>query len=191
MDLTVNSTETRQKRGAARLVLWIYIASMGMMFAGLTSAFIVKKAEGPWRAVELPSMFYVSTALLLLSSATIHLALTRAKANKISATQVLLGGTLAIGIAFLFSQILGFSQLVSQNVYLVGNPGESFVYVLTGLHGLHILAALIILIVVLVQAVRLRIGADHTFGLSQAVTFWHALDVLWLYLFLFLLVNQT
>ncbi len=190
MQLALTPAEVQQRRNASRMGLWLYIVSMTMMFMGLTSAFLVKKSEKGWYPIELPSMFYVSTAVILLSSLTLHLALGAARRNQIPRLQVLIGATLALGVVFLFTQLLAFSQLVGANVFLVG-PGVSgsFVYILSGLHGVHILAGLIVLSVLLIQALRLRLGAERQFGLHLAATFWHALDVLWVYLFLFLLAN--
>jgi cytochrome c oxidase subunit III len=178
-------------QSTAKLLLWGYVGSTTMLFAGLMSAYLVRKAEGNWRQYDLPFLFYVTTGIILLSSATVHAALRAARENRVQAVQAWLGLTLGLGVLFLFGQILAFGQLISgQQVHLVGNPSESFLYILVGLHALHLIGALIAVLVVAVQAIRLRVGQHNSLGLELAATFWHALDALWIVMFLFLLLNH-
>ena len=62
-----------------KFVTWLFVLSSLMCFAGLTSAYIVRKAEGNWKIFDLPEAFYYTTVLILLSSITLHLSLRSAK----------------------------------------------------------------------------------------------------------------
>lgn len=179
---------------AVRTLMWLYIASMIMIFAGMTSAYLVRKGEGNWVQFALPGVFIINTILLLGSSLSMHLALRAARANDPQRLQVWLWLTCLLAIGFVFGQFVGWQKLTASGVYLVGegsgNVSGSFLFVLTGLHALHLVGGIIALVVLLVKAVQYRITADRMEGLRLAATFWHSVDFLWLYLFLFLLVNH-
>jgi cytochrome c oxidase subunit III len=179
--------QIRQK--AAKPLLWIAMISIVMLFAGLTSAYIVRKNVGDWLVFDLPSQFYISTVVILLSSFSMIYALAAAKKNNSSAITLGLSITLVLGIVFLFSQLFAWKQLVAGGIYLGGsgsNPSGSFLYILSGLHGLHIIGGLIALIVCLIQSLRKKYNSENRLGLQLCSTYWHFLDALWIYLLLFL-----
>lgn len=173
-----------------KFLLWMFIVSITMMFAAFTSAYLVRKAEGNWLEFDLPRMFWYSTGVLLTSSLTMALASWAAKKDRFALLRTLISITFALGLAFLVMQVLGWGQLVDMNVFFVGNPSGSFVYVFSLVHGVHIVAALVVLAYALVAAWRMRIHAKNLAGIQMAATFWHYLDALWLYLFVFLLYNN-
>jgi len=181
-------TENNKRLKAGKMLMYLYIISVMMIFAGLTSAYIVRRAEGNWRYFELPIAFYLSTFVILLSSFTLHLAWTAAKKNEFSKISLYLIITLVLGICFAFSQFIGWQQLVQIKVHLVGNPSESFLYILTGMHLLHMLGAIGFLIWVTIQSFKYYFHKDNLFSLDLCAKFWHFLDFLWLYLFFFLLI---
>jgi len=173
-------------RRAQRFLMYLYIVSVIMIFGGLTSAVMVSSAESDWQRFQMPSIFLVNTIVIFISSITLHWAVGAAKRNRMSQVQTGLWITTLLGIAFLFGQILGYQQLVSMGVYLVGNTSGSYLYIITGMHGLHIIGALIASIVLLIKAIRYRLSADKSHGLQNFAIFWHALDFIWIYLFVFL-----
>jgi cytochrome c oxidase subunit III len=179
--------QIRQK--AAKPLLWIAMISIVMLFAGLTSAYIVRKNVGDWLVFDLPSQFYISTVVIILSSFSMVYVLAAAKKNNSSAITLGLSITLVLGIVFLFSQLFAWRQLVAGGIYLGGsgsNPSGSFLYILSGLHGLHIIGGLIALIVCLIQSLRKKYNSENRLGLQLCSTYWHFLDALWIYLLLFL-----
>lgn len=197
MDTPLTQTDKTNPEGSRngrmepkRLVMWLYVVSMTMMFAGLTSAVLVSmadnQAKGLWKEFQLPRTFIVSTIIIILSSLTLHWAYLSAKREKFSRLTTALWITVLLGVAFLTSQFVAFAELVSMNVYLVGSVSGSFVYVLTALHGVHIVAGVITLIVMLIKAIRYKIRSNKTLGLEMSMIFWHALGVLWIYLYVFL-----
>src|ERR1700741_969560 len=108
-----------------KIVLWVAIASMIMMFAGLTSGYIVRKAEGNWTVFALPSVFTISTILIVLSSLTMNMGIQAIKAGNSAKLSIMLSLTLLLGVGFSISQYMGWVSLVRQGVFLVGNPSGS------------------------------------------------------------------
>jgi len=110
--------EERQRSIRARRTLtWLIVFAIVMFFAGLTSAYVVSKSGAAyWVRFPLPPEFMVSTALVLLGSLTMHLALTRARAGKGQVVPLAL--TLLLGIGFSVSQYRGWGTLLAQGQHL-------------------------------------------------------------------------
>ncbi len=173
-----------------KFVVWLFIVSIIMMFAGWTSAFLVARSEGGLLNIELPNLFKITTVLLVISSVTIHLANRAASKDNLPALRMLLGITFVLGVAFLLGQWFSFDQLVAQDIYFIGGSSiQSFMYVLPFMHGLHIIAGLIFVAIVLYRSFHFKVHSKNMASLQMCATFWHFLDVLWLYLFLFLTLN--
>ncbi len=170
--------------------MWLFIVSIIMLFAAFTSAYLVRKAEGNWVEFELPDLFYYSTAVLIGSSVSMHFAYLAAKKDQFNALRISISITFVLGLIFLIMQFYGWIQLVEKNVFFVGNPSGSFVYVFSGLHGLHLVSGLIVLLVALVAAFRLKINAKELTQIKICTIYWHFLDALWVYLLLFLVFNN-
>jgi cytochrome c oxidase subunit 3 len=166
--------------------MWGFLVSVFMLFAGLTSAFIVRRADGNWLQFELPQAFAVSTLLVVTSTITLELARKAARRNEFTALQSWLFGTAALGIGFLVSQVYAYLQLTGQGIFLVGNPSGSFLYVISGMHALHIVAAVLAVLVTLYRAFRMEVHSKSLLGMRILAMFWHFLTVLWLYLYAFL-----
>ncbi len=171
-----------------KFILWLFMVSIVMVFAALTSGFIVRQAEGNWIIYELPSQLWISTILLVLSSITAQWALSSAKKDVITKTRLGLFITVVLGIIFLISQVWVWGILVQNNVYLVGNPGGSFLYVLMGVHAFHLISGLIYLLIMLVKSYRTNDVSKIQFHLGLSTTYWHFLDGLWIYLYVFLII---
>ncbi|MBC8266852.1 MAG: cytochrome c oxidase subunit 3 [Flavobacteriales bacterium] len=180
MAIVLNQNKTSKQ------LLWVGIAGIVMFFAGLTSAVIVRKAEGNWLEFQMPDWFWISTIAIISSSILLHIS-KRAVKNGTSPLVFLLGA-LALGVVFTFSQFFGWNQLVSEGVYLTGegsNPAGSFLYVITLAHLLHLLGGLIAISVTTVNSRRGKYTAENYLGIELTSTYWHFLGVLWLYLFFF------
>ncbi|MFO7256427.1 MAG: cytochrome c oxidase subunit 3 [Bacteroidota bacterium] len=177
-----------------KFALWLFMASVMMVFAALTSAYIVRQAEGNWMVFDLPSLFWVNTGIILLSSVTLHWGYISAKRDDLATVKLAVGITTILGVGFLVGQWFAWEQMVVANVYLVGDRPSavsgSFVYVISGLHGLHIVSGIIFLLIVLAAAFRYEIHSKNLTRMEMCLTYWHFLDALWLYLFLFMLFNR-
>lgn len=170
-----------------RFITWMFIITIIMLFASQTSAYLVKRAEGAWNEFEIPKIFWFSTVVLLLSSITMHLSYNAAKRDNQSLLKSTILVTFILGIAFMIMQYLGWQELQKQGIYLQGNVSGSFFYVFTGLHVAHLLLGIGVLIATLIFAFSSKINASKTLLIENCTTFWHFLDLLWLYLFVFLL----
>lgn len=170
--------------------VWLFIVSIIMLFAALTSGYIVRQGDilKEWLVFDLPSLFYWSTGVILLSSITMHWAYIAAKKNEIGQVKTGLIVTLVLGFVFLVMQIQGWGQLVEAGVFFAGdksNPAGSFIYVISGLHAAHILAGLVFVAITLIRAMNSKVHSKSTNTISMCMTFWHFLDLLWVYLFFF------
>lgn len=170
--------------------MWLFLVSVFMLFMSLTSAYIVRQADGNWTIFDLPSMFWLTTVVILLSSVTMQWAYFAARKDNMSTTRLMVTLTFVLGVVFLVGQFYGWKELVLDRVYLVGNPSGSFVYVITGLHGLHIISALVYVAILLVAVGRGKVHSRRLLSIEMCATYWHFLGVLWLYLFVFLLLYR-
>ena len=228
--------EENSTHRAKKMLVWIGVASVAMFFAAFTSAYIVLQADHFWVQDDMPKMFSISTVILLISSATIFLAKRSIAAGNESGLKLWLVLTFLLGLGFMGTQYMGWSELKSEGKFFVGDmsnlkgeygvdytimmrgepvlydqgnyykPGDinflepinerindtfnisgSFLYLLSGLHVLHLLGGLIWLLVLLGLTFSGKISAQNLLPLELGSIYWHFLDILWVYLFLFLL----
>ncbi len=189
MDLTQGSNELKIAR-AKKNMLWFGIISLTMSFAGLTSAYVVSKERPDWiSSFEIPQAFYIALVLMIVSSFTYHFALRAIKKEQNKLGMSLLVSTLILGILFVVFQFVGFSEII-QNGYNFTGPTSSittsFIYLVVLLHVAHVLAGLISIGVVIYNHYKQKYHNGKTLGVVLSVTFWHFVDIVWIYLFLFL-----
>lgn len=176
-----------------KFLMWLIIVSSIMVFAAFTSAYLVRRGEGNWLQFELPPVFWVSSMLIVISSLTMQLAYWWAKRDQLGLMRGMLVATVAFGFAFIYLQVQGWQYLVDHGVYFGGkdsNPAGSFVYVLTLVHIAHLVIAIALLAVVVLRAFRYQVHAKNLTAIEICATFWHFLGAMWLYLFVFLMVNH-
>jgi cytochrome c oxidase subunit 3 len=173
-----------------KFALWLFLVTVLMVFAALTSAYIVRQAEGNWLEYELPEIFWITSGIVLLSSVSVQAAYFAAKRDNFIGLRIAMVFTVLLGFAFLVGQWYSWVALVDREVFFVGNPAGSFLYVFTGLHALHLISGVIFLIIVLISTFRYKVHSQALNTLEMATTYWHFLGGLWLYLFLFLLLNH-
>lgn len=171
-----------------KFTLWVGIGSILMMFAGLTSAYIVKRNQANWTTFELPVMFWVSTAAIILSSVTLYLASKAFKERNMSRYRMLMVATLGLGVLFIVLQVAGFKQLWNEGVTLQSNVAYSFLYVIVGIHAAHVIGGIITLIVMSLKAFSKKTRSYSSVPVDLISTYWHFVDVLWIYLLIFLLM---
>ena len=173
-----------------KFAMWIFIVSVLMIFGALTSAYIVRRAEGNWLDFVLPQLFWLNTGMIMISSMTMHWAYLAAKRDRLETVKIAMVITTILGVSFLVGQYMAWGQLVDQKIYLVGNPSGSFVYILSGLHGLHIVGGVIYLLIVLSSTFKYKVHSKSLNQIEMCATYWHFLGGLWLYLFVFLLLTR-
>jgi cytochrome c oxidase subunit III len=174
-----------------KFALWLFIASVIMLFGAWTSAYIVKRADAGWNEIVLPWHFWVNTVIIAASSLTMIGATLAARKDNVELLKVLISITAILGVAFLGGQLLAYRELLALNEYFTGgNVSHSFIYVLTGAHGVHVVSGVVFLVIVMVSAFRLKVHSRNMNQIEMCATYWHFLGILWLYLFVFLLLNK-
>ncbi len=215
MEMTkeIQQSELDVQRKAQKALLWFGLVSIVMLFAGLTSAYLVRQGEGKWVEFSIPSTFAISTLLIVISSISMQWALSSIKKGNNANFKKALLITLFLGIGFAVSQYVAWTELYQKGIVFtgtvsdiktnfnyipsgketveqaadVGNVAGSFLYVITGLHVLHLIAGIFSLIFVFSRATRNKYSAENYNGVSICAIYWHFLDGLWVYLFFFLL----
>lgn len=173
--------------------MWLFIIASFMLFAALTSGFIVYTGGNPSRGIKviLPQVFVYSTLIIVLSSLSMYLAQRSARLLQFGKQKLWLGVTIVLGLAFFGMQLYGWTVLVKIGVYFINpNASQSFIYIFTGAHLLHIFAGLILLGNALLTVIRNRPQVTNIYRMEMASLFWHFVDLVWIYLYIFLLLNQ-
>jgi cytochrome c oxidase subunit 3 len=187
----IMSSVTQQQRKRLhpyKFSLWVGMASILMMFAGFTSAYLVKRNDSTWLQFSLPSVFWYSTFVILLSSLTIYLAGKSFKSRNMARYRVLITVTAALGVLFVILQLMGFQYLQNHGIKLIGtgsNPSGSFLGVITGVHMLHVIGGVIVLLIMFIKAFNSSSKNYSSIPIEVASTYWHFVDAIWIYLFIF------
>jgi cytochrome c oxidase subunit 3 len=192
METVLSSSEEKKaiREKVAKPMLFLAMGSMAMLFAAFTSAYVVRQQKGDWLLFTIPRIFYISTAVILVSSVAMNWALSAAKKNDGSGLKRASAITLLLGLLFIVCQFMGWQVLYSQKIVFAGkysNASGSFFYVLTLMHLLHLAGGIIALFVVWIKSIQGRYNSENLLGVRLCAIFWHFLDILWIYLFLFLL----
>ena len=173
-----------------KFTLWVGIGSIIMMFAGLTSAYIVKREQPGWTSFTSPIAFYYSTAVMLMSSITIFLAGKSFRERRMIRYKKMVATSAILGLVFVLLQGLGFSRLWVSGITFHGSGAGQFFYIIAGLHALHVLGGIIALVTLYIRARNARIRSYNVVPVDVVSTYWHFVDLLWIYLFIFFLMVQ-
>jgi len=185
-----SADQQRKKIHPYKFTLWVGIGSIIMMFAGFTSAYIVKREQPGWIGFSMPVIFWYSTAVMLLSSIMMQLSLRAFKNRDTGKYRNLIAVTTGLGILFIVLQVIGYWQLNRMGVKVEGSGSGVFFIIIFGLHALHVLGGIITLLVLFFRSLSSRVRNYNTVPVEVAATYWHFVDLLWLYLFIFFIVIQ-
>ncbi|RMA65680.1 cytochrome c oxidase subunit 3 [Ulvibacter antarcticus] len=189
MDYTEGTEEEKIYR-AKKNMLWFGIISLTMSFAGLTSAYVISRERKDWLTdFDIPNAFYISLGVIILSSFCFHFAKKMIQKEEHAKGMWLLISTLMLGIVFVFLQFRGFSEIIDAGYFFTGSESSittSFIYLVVLLHLAHIFVGLITIMVVIYNHYKQKYKRGKTLGVELASTFWHFVDILWIYLFLFI-----
>ena len=189
------NTMTREEHKARtersyKLILWFAMISMTMMFAGLTSAFVVSKSRPDWlQDFQLPFAFFASTATIIACSVTFHLAKRSIQKDNRAATSGFLITTLILGLLFVYLQFAGFRAIINDGYYFTGSESNittTFLYVVTLVHMAHLAGGIISLLIIIYNHFKQKYNSRQTLGIELGAMYWHFLDFLWVLLFVFL-----
>ena len=192
MDLSVKKERRyHSKIHPHKFALWAGCASIVMLFAALTSAYIVRKAAGNWLEFKLPVQFFYNTLVIIGSSITLQASYYFFKKGNANLYRGLLVVSFILGMIFLGMQYSGWLAMESIGVELAGNPSGSFVYVISGLHAAHLLGGIAAMIVALVHAfvLKYKVTNQRKLRFEMTLTYWHFMGILWIYLLLFFVLQ--
>ncbi len=206
MELTLSSNDLiRDKKEYTgvhpqKFALWIGMGAIAMFFAAITSALLIKKGDfRVWQSFRLPDIFMYSTAVILSVSVVMQLSLISYRKARFTAFRWLLGLSFLLAVLFLVLQVQGWHILKSMGLPLAGNLAGSFVYLITSMHGAHIIGGLLVTLVFIISAIRARkdpiyelraiINPKRQLNLELLVSYWHFVDIIWVYLYFFMLMN--
>lgn len=180
--------QNKNKIHPHKFTLWVAIGSIVMMFAGLTSAYIVKRSQANWQTFEIPVLFWYSTAIILLSSFTMHFSLKSFKERLMDKYRKGMLITMLLGVFFVITQFLGFRDFWNAGMTLQAGVSYSFLYVIVGLHAVHVLGGVTAIIVMSLKAFGTRKKSYSVVPVELISTYWHFVDILWVYLLIFLMM---
>lgn len=190
---TSSSRVAVKKIHPKKFALWVGLTSIVMLFAALTSAYIVRRSAGNWQDFALPSAFFYSTAAILASSVALHLSFKAFLAQKINIFKIFLISGFVLGILFVILQYQGWLQLNDIGIFVATNQSASFVYLITAFHVAHVLGGIAALLLAMIYGLQRRYQAvtpQRKLRLELIFTYWHFVDALWVYLLLFFLAQQ-
>lgn len=188
----VSSEYKQSKIHSHKVALWVGIATIIMMFGAFTSAYIVRRAAGNWYEFKLPDIFFLNTLVILASSVTLHLAYRSFKKGIEKPYKIFLLSTFVLGIAFVILQYQGWKALTAMGATFTANPSSSFVYVISGVHAAHVLGGVAALVVAMVHGFYLPFKPTprRKLRLELVVNYWHFVDLLWVYLVVFFMIQS-
>jgi cytochrome c oxidase subunit 3 len=185
IEANIKVNEQRKKIHPHKFTLWVALGSIVMMFAGLTSAYIVKRDQPGWTTFPVPRAFWYSTVTILVSSVTIQMALKAFKDREMMRYRNLVTLTAFLGVAFVVLQYEGFRSIWNTGITFKGSGGGQFLYIIAGLHAAHVLGGIIALIIMFIKAFASKIRRYNSIPIELMATYWHFVDLLWIYLFIF------
>ncbi|MCK0129951.1 cytochrome c oxidase subunit 3 [Flavobacteriaceae bacterium F08102] len=180
--------EVQIRRKASKQMLYISIVSIIMMFAGLTSAYIISSAREDWVSFQMPQALYISTALIFLSSLTYSFGMRSVKKGNTQQSALWIVITLVLGLCFVYFQIQGFGELRAAGLYFAGKESvvsSALLVVISFAHLVHVAAGIIVLLYITIKMLRQKYSTDNSLGVELGGIFWHFVDILWIFLFFF------
>jgi len=188
----VQQEEDKLNLAPKKFVMWLIVFTSFMFFAALTSAFIVYSSRpGYGLKMILPQAFKLSTLVIIMSSITMYMASNAARALQFDKQRLLLLTTGILGILFLGLQVYAWGAMIKMGAYLINpNASQSFIYVFTGAHLVHIIAGIGLLIYAFLGNNKNIPQVKNLYRMEFASIFWHFVDIIWIYLYVFLLLNQ-
>ena len=180
----------KKNKRAIKMMVWLGIASLFMTFAGFTSAFIVSKSREDWILnFDLPTAFSFSLFIIITSSLSLILARRELLKNNFRSTTIYLTITFVLGVIFIISQFIGFNEIIENGYHFTGPTSTittSFIFLIAFVHLVHVTAGLLVLVFVIYRNIKRKYSINNILGFELALIFWHFVDILWIYLFLFL-----
>ncbi len=186
--IEVEVEKEHQRMDPKQFMLWGMMGSLILLFTGIMVAYLIHWVDEDWLSFGLPTWFYMSTTLILLSSFSFHWAIQYTREDDLEKIKQWMALTVFLGIGFMLTQYLGWRTLFSEGSDFQAATSYAFLYVLSGIHALHVLVGIIINLILLVRVHGFKIHSKAMTGINRGALYWHFVDGLWLYVFIFLLI---
>ena len=174
-----------------KFAMWLFMVTVVMIFAAFTSAHIVRQAQGNWQVYDLPARFVSNTVIIVLSSVFLQIAFAAAKRDNTKLLKPMVIIATGLGFAFLAGQWMAWGDMVDEGLFFSGgNVATSFMYVITGIHAVHLIGGVFYLLYILIASLKYKVHSKNMLNMEMCTTFWHFLGGLWIYLYVFLLLNH-
>jgi|EP01037_Dinobryon_pediforme_P005008 cytochrome c oxidase subunit 3 len=182
--------ESINNLNARKFLVWLVMGASFMLVAGLTSIFLITTPASSDIHTRLPYVFIASTLIILGSSYTLHIANTKLKQLQFGSFRQYIKYTIGLGVLFIILQAVAWMQMIGQQQFFDSHKTYvSFIYVFVFVHFLHIITGIGLLIYTLNGSVKNRPNYRITFRTEASTLFWHFIDLLWIYLYIFLLIK--
>ena len=179
------SRTSTTKRG-----LWLFLFVVTALFGLMSVAYLENTTLAYWTPLREPQLLWLNSAILVLSSLTIHWARNLAlRSSLLQARRVLIASTF-LAVAFLFGQMFAWLELLENGYFASVNPSYAFYYMMTALHGLHIFGGVTVLIFALDRAYRKDDDEAMIRTVQLCATYWHYLLMIWVVLFAMMLMDN-
>lgn len=189
MNIGVSTVSVKKHRiHPYKFNMWLLLAGIVMFFAAFTSAYLVMQGGNNWQSFRMPDVFWLSTLVILLSSLTMHLSVKTFREHRMQRYKRLITITAALGIVFMVCQGIGFAGMYEKGLTLQWNVSAAFLYIIIGAHMLHVLGGVIALLIIFARAYRRHVRTYNVVPVEVAATYWHFVDGLWIYLYIFFLL---
>lgn len=188
-----------KRREPFRFMLFVGIGGIILIFLALSFIYVLRKSSADWVNFKLPTIFWASTIIIAVSSLTLNGANRAFKKEQFSDYRWLIGATLSLGVLFIITQLVGWRQMIKMGIILRSNPSGAFLYIISGLHILHIIGGIVFLAIAFTDAIKrtkyvdafvYSINPPNRLRLQLITIYWHFVDILWIYLFLFFLYHH-
>lgn len=197
--LTQPTYSMTKRREPMQFMLWLGIGGSVMVFTILLAIYLIRQTASDWKSTPLPQYFLISTAIILFSSLTLHVANMAFKKDRFGQYRLYMATTALLGTIFILLQFLGWKQLIDSGMTATNNISAAFVYVLSGLHIIHIACGIVALTWAFIDSLRhlsyidsfvYSVNPPNQLKIKLITIYWHFVDVLWLYLFAFLVYHH-
>jgi len=182
------------------IAMGLLLAGVSALFLGFTAAYVYTRIQNNLDPLELPLLFIANTLILILASLALKKAMDYYKDDQTQLYQRSLMLALGLTVVFLGSQILAWKQLYGLGVFVNHSNMASYLYIISIIHFAHVVAGIPFLSIFLYQSIKKMkepVSVLVYFSdpqkrrrLKLLTIYWHFLDILWVYLVLFFLVNQ-
>jgi cytochrome c oxidase subunit 3 len=176
-----------RRRAASQIALWWLMGVIGVLFALMLVAYVMRMSLGDWRPLPPVNALWVNTGVLAAACIVMQSSASQARRGELRRSRRDWGLAGALALAFVVGQLWVWRDLVARHYGVSGNPANSFFFLLTGLHAVHLIGGLVAWVCLMPRRLT---HATRARRLSLTAQYWHFLFAVWIVLFA-AIVNLT